>query len=353
VLVRFSAADVPKRDRLAVAREVFGRMIVHLDVEPLPGVPLRFDMVAQVLPELIVSNVAFSPVTVKRTPALTADGNDSVRLLKLSSRTEGINVSQLGRELAASAGEAVLLSNADATACTAVGMSRCLSVRVPRRVLVELVPQLEDAFVRPIPRNSETLKLLMRYLDLLKEDQELIRPQLCGALVNHVHDLLALTLGASREAAEIANGRGMRAARLRAIMADIQGLLDSPDLSIAALARRHGVTPRYVQKLFESEGMTFSQFLLDQRLARVHRVLTSPPFHGRRISDVALDAGFGDLSHFNRNFRRHYGESPSDVRAAAMRAKATANTVPWAAGPDLFRCGADCVDKVLHDTRCW
>jgi AraC-like DNA-binding protein len=322
VLVRTSAADVPERDQLAVARDVFGRTIVHLDVEPVPEVPLRFDMVAQVLPQLIVANAAFSPVTVKRTPALIADGDDSVRLLMLSSRTEGINVSQLGRELAARAGEAVLLSNADATACTAVGMSRCLSVRVPRRVLAELVPKLEDAFVRPIPRNSKALKLLMRYLDLLEESQELIRAELCDALVNHVHDLLALTLGASREVAKIANGRGVRVARLRAIMADVQGLLGSPDLSVAALARRHGVTPRYVQKLFESEGMTFSQFLLDQRLGHVHRMLTSAPFHGRRISDVAFDAGFGDLSHFNRNFRRRCGESPSDVRATAMRAKA-------------------------------
>jgi AraC-like DNA-binding protein len=319
VLVRFSAADVPERDRLAVTREVFARMIVRLDVEPVPEVPLHFDMVARALPELLVSNVAFSPVTVRRTPALMADGNDSVRLLMLSSCTEGINVSQLGRELATRAGEAVLLSNADASTCTAVGMSRCLSVRVPRSVLAEFAPNMEDAFARPIPRNSEALNLLTRYLGVLEEGKGLIRPELCNALVNHVHDLLALILGASREVAEIANGRGVRAARLRAIMADIQRSLGLPDLSIAALARRHGVTPRYVQKLFESEGMTFSQFLLDRRLARVHRMLTSPPFHGPRISDIAFGAGFADLSHFNRNFRRRYGESPSDVRAAALR----------------------------------
>jgi AraC-like DNA-binding protein len=29
------------------------------------------------------------------------------------------------------------------------------------------------------------------------------------------------------------------------------------------------------------------------------------------------DAGFGDLSTFNREFRRRYGATPSDVRAAA------------------------------------
>jgi AraC-like DNA-binding protein len=32
---------------------------------------------------------------------------------------------------------------------------------------------------------------------------------------------------------------------------------------------------------------------------------------------VTMDAGFGDLSYFNRAFRRRYGASPSDVRATA------------------------------------
>jgi AraC-like DNA-binding protein len=39
----------------------------------------------------------------------------------------------------------------------------------------------------------------------------------------------------------------------------------------------------------------------------------------RTISDIAFEAGFSDLSHFNRSFRRRFGESPSDVRVAAMR----------------------------------
>jgi AraC-like DNA-binding protein len=36
---------------------------------------------------------------------------------------------------------------------------------------------------------------------------------------------------------------------------------------------------------------------------------------------VAYEAGFGDLSYFNRTFRRRYGATPSDVREAARRAK--------------------------------
>ena len=49
--------------------------------------------------------------------------------------------------------------------------------------------------------------------------------------------------------------------------------------------------------------------------ARAHHMLSNPLLAERTISTIAYEAGFGDLSHFNRAFRRRYGETPSDVRA--------------------------------------
>ena len=73
-----------------------------------------------------------------------------------------------------------------------------------------------------------------------------------------------------------------------------------------------------MQALFEDESATFSQFLLGERLARVHRMLGDPLHLARPISAIAYDAGFGDLSHFNRAFRRRYGATPSEIRAATI-----------------------------------
>jgi AraC-like DNA-binding protein len=47
-------------------------------------------------------------------------------------------------------------------------------------------------------------------------------------------------------------------------------------------------------------------------------LLSDPRCAGRKISAVAFDAGFSDLSYFNRTFRRRYGASPSELRAAAI-----------------------------------
>jgi len=44
-------------------------------------------------------------------------------------------------------------------------------------------------------------------------------------------------------------------------------------------------------------------------------MLIDARFSDRTVSSVAFEAGFGDLSYFNRAFRRRYGATPSDVRA--------------------------------------
>jgi hypothetical protein len=76
-----------------------------------------------------------------------------------------------------------------------------------------LVPGLEDAFMRPVQRDTEALQLLTRYVPLF-DHQSLATPDLCSLVVNHV-DLVALALGATRDAAALAKRRGVRAACLQ------------------------------------------------------------------------------------------------------------------------------------------
>jgi len=103
-------------------------------------------------------------------------------------------------------------------------------------------------------------------------------------------------------------------------MTDIRAHFGEGDLSVAEIARRHRITPRYIHKLFENEGLTFSSFVLGQRLSRAQRLLTNPHIAGRSISSVAFDVGFNDLSYFNRAFRRRYAATPTEIRQSATKA---------------------------------
>jgi len=134
-------------------------------------------------------------------------------------------------------------------------------------------------------------------------------------LVTQLCDLVAVTLGATQDAAEAAEGRGIRAARLRAIKADIEAnLAHGGDLSPSAVARRQHISDSYIRKLFEGENTSFSQFVLSRRLLRAHRLLLDPRRVEQSIASIAFEVGFGDLSYFNRAFKRCYGAAPSEIR---------------------------------------
>jgi AraC-like DNA-binding protein len=195
-----------------------------------------------------------------------------------------------------------------------------LGFRVPRDAIAPLAGGIDDALIRVVPAGVEAIKLLVTYARAIAEEQQsLDTPELQRLVATHIHDLLALAVGATRDGRAIAGGRGVRAARLRAIMSDITANLGDCDLTVAAVAQRQRVTPRYLHKLFEGEEITFSTFVLGQRLSRAHRMLCDPRFGDRSISSVAFDVGFGDLSYFNRTFRRRYDATPSDIRHSAGR----------------------------------
>jgi AraC-like DNA-binding protein len=244
-------------------------------------------------------------LSAQRTRELLSDGKDDV-VLHIHETGRRI-VSQLGREAAVEPGGGLVTSNSDTSIMVLPEPTHFASIGVPRKLMMALVPDLEDTLVRPLSPDAGVLRLLVHYLDILEDKHALRTPELRHAVATHIHDLCALAIGATRDAAEIAKGRGLRAARLRAIKADIVQNLSDGDVSAAALALRQRVTPRYIHKLFESEGMTLSRFVLYQPLARVHRMLTDPRHTGLTIGAIAYRVGFGDLSTFNREFRRHFG----------------------------------------------
>jgi AraC-like DNA-binding protein len=168
--------------------------------------------------------------------------------------------------------------------------------------------------MRLIPKDIEALRLLTKYLEIVREDAALMTPELRHAVVIHIHDLIAMTLGATDDGAETAKSRGIRAARLRVLRADILENLSNPELTVIAVALRQRVTPRYIHMLFEQEGITFSEYVLSQRLMLAHRMLTNSRFASLTITNIAFASGFGDLSHFNHTFRRRFGVTPSEVR---------------------------------------
>jgi AraC-like DNA-binding protein len=307
---RFSSDDLRPADRVPFYVDVMGQMLMRFDKEPVGE---RFSCKADFcrLPNLSIASFAMTAVRANRTRAMTEGASD----LFLQMQLEGAaKISQRSREVSIS--RQSILASSEYPSHAEATSGRVVLIGMPRAVLAPMLSNLDAALMSVIPSTIEPLRLLTGYIDLLIRDPTLIdTPEVRRLAAHHVHDLVAMALGAKRDAGEIAAGRGLRIARMNAIKADIAKNL-AEDVTAASLAARHRLSPRYIRKLFEGENTSLSQYVLRQRLIRVHRLLTDPQHAARKIGDIGLAVGFADISTFNREFRRCFNATPSDVRAA-------------------------------------
>jgi AraC-like DNA-binding protein len=110
-----------------------------------------------------------------------------------------------------------------------------------------------------------------------------------------------------------------RGNRRAAILRAIENRSGDPNLSAAAVAKLLGITPRYVHLLVADTGRSFTHHLLERRLERAALMLRDSRWEQRKIADIAVEAGFTDLSYFNRAFRRRFGLTPTEMRDQARR----------------------------------
>ena len=231
-----------------------------------------------------------------------------------------------GREAVVRTGDAIMMGAGEGGFSESPGDCRFLALRMSAAALGSRVRRPGELVCRRIPAQTPALQLLTHYVGILDNEQALATPELQHQIATHIQDLIALTLGATRDTIEIADGRGVRAARLRAIKEDIVNGLRDGEVSVGAIAAKHRLSPRYIQLLFEEEGTTFTDFVLVQRLARAHRMLTDPGLSRQKIAAVGYDVGFCNPSYFVRCFRRQYGVAPSELRAAALNAAVQPNS---------------------------
>jgi AraC-like DNA-binding protein len=310
--------DHPAVDALRVkahgeaVRSLHDQGLTWVTFDTIPDLVCDIDFGIRKLPELGLLSGTVRGVRHVHAHRDSGDGNDD---FSFHLNVSGLStvVSRRG-ETTLRDGDAMLLSYSAGRTINRPALVDHRVIRLPRASLRPLVHNIDDAVLRPIPRGTGMLNLLRGYADALFDDAVLSAPDVRQLVVAQLCDLVAVTIGATRDAAAVAEGRGIRAARLRAIKSDIEAHLTHADLSPAVVAKRQRISESYIRKLFEGEGTSFSEFVLTRRLLRVHRLLIDPRRVNQGIASLAFEVGFGDLSYFNRAFKRVYRATPSEVR---------------------------------------
>jgi len=100
-------------------------------------------------------------------------------------------------------------------------------------------------------------------------------------------------------------------AQLQRVLAYIDANLDQP-LTIDILSREAGVSSSHLRTWFKAAmDITIHRYILRRRVEHARQLLLQGD---RKLSDVALAAGFAHQSHLAKWMRRELGRSPSELR---------------------------------------
>ncbi|ALO41672.1 helix-turn-helix domain-containing protein [Pseudoalteromonas phenolica] len=85
------------------------------------------------------------------------------------------------------------------------------------------------------------------------------------------------------------------------------------EITLTGLANQAFVSPSHLSYLFKNSlNKSFKQILAELRIEHAKAMIEENP--NIRITDLCLEVGFGDLSHFEKIFRRFTGMSPREFK---------------------------------------
>jgi len=311
-LLSFNTDVLPERDRFPAFCEEMFRRIIGSDIVERGSAPFRGALEIRRAGTVSIAHIATSPVDIIREASHVSDGNDDI-VVQLW-RQGAAHITQGRRESPVKAYEGIVLDNRNIGRLCQTETSQFWVLSIPRDTIACLTPNVASFAGSRLPDNS-ALRLLFGYLEgtLALGFGDRQAAQLFGS---HLVELTALALGGEGDTRGLQEQSGVRAARLAAILRAISDQIANQGLSAATVAAKLGITPRYVHLLLEQFGQTFTQYVLQKRLEKAKELLTDNEGQERKIAAIALEVGFADLSHFNRAFRRHFGDTPSGIRAS-------------------------------------
>lgn len=104
----------------------------------------------------------------------------------------------------------------------------------------------------------------------------------------------------------------------RAILKNLVNFMENekpylePHLKISHLATRLSISTNILSQVLNQElNKNFFEFVNDYRIAEAIKRLSDPKFSHITIMGIALDSGFNNKNTFNRLFKKHTGQTPS------------------------------------------
>jgi AraC-like DNA-binding protein len=189
---------------------------------------------------------------------------------------------------------------------------RSVTLQFPRDQLPVQSSRISEYCARRLDPQSATMRLLTSYFSQLHAlagefsgEQRLDAGQAAIDMVAMVMRGIDLTVPSSEGASDVL---------LRMMRLHVRDHLADRRLTVQELARRHHISVRHTYTLFEQMDTTPGAFIREQRLLAAQAMLSDSRNNGRPVLEIAASVGFGEITTFERAFRRAYGMSPGRWR---------------------------------------
>lgn len=178
-----------------------------------------------------------------------------------------------------------------------------INLLLPHDVLASKIPKMTDFCFRLDCRQGLG-KVVIEYTFLLEEELIGLSQDERVIVMDNYLDILCQWLIQSEN--QLPNQQNTL------LFAQIQDYLthhlSNEELNLSSVANHFNLSPRTIQKLFCEQGLTFSKYLVNERLRHAAQDLLSSQLS---ITEVALKWAFCDTSYFCRKFKEKFDRTPS------------------------------------------
>jgi AraC-like DNA-binding protein len=309
-----STDNLNGRDRLPFWRDLVCDTFVELECDSAERDQFSGSMANSEIADIQFSYVKSVAQHVRRTRSKISHSDHDYYLLSLQTQGQG-HLTQDGRTAILKPGDFALYDTTRPYDLKFDDDFGQLVLRLPRPIVVGRLAEVDRLTACRVMGDRGAGMLASQFLRQLHAQLEKIDELSVTRLHASAVDLLATALAEQTGAnAHITESQVLIQRR---ICAYIDRNLGDPRLNCEAIASAHGISERYLRKIFETSTMPVSEWIWSRRLDQAKRDLGDPLRSHISVTSIGYDVGFKDAAHFSRSFRAKFGETPSTCRAHA------------------------------------
>lgn len=258
------------------------------------------------------SQVSSGPIMANRTRQDIGLVSDAYYLIKFQMEGQGI-VRHNNREANLGLGDFVICSSVEPYELEFANNYKQTVLSIPQNVLQEMFQSPDDFLGMRMGNEIPTNGILSQFVYSISQRMDVLEPDSLQSMEANVLDLLITSLKAEHKIkSKIAETSPEL--HLQQVKRFIGLHIKDYRLSVDFIAQAHNISKRYLHMLFKDLDVSVSRYIQQLRLAGCYNDLTNKEFAHISTGDIALDWGFGDISHFYRCFKSQYLLTPKQIR---------------------------------------